>query len=207
MGVLMDRKRFEAIEASLKEREYNARRLKGEVDELQRQKEVADERVLRTNEALTFVQQIAKATTSNLEDHLSSIGTLALGIVFDEPMEFIARVETRRDQIEVDMLIREDGEEVSPKKTAGGGAVDIIDYAEQVAFWALYPNRPVFLLDEPFKYVSPDLQEKVSEMVKTIANELELQHIIISHAEDVNMAADRTFTMKKVNGVTVTEVS
>jgi len=75
--------------------------------------------------------------------------------------------------------------------------MDVTSFALRVAFWALKKNRPIMVLDEPFPNVSPDLQYKVSEMVKFVSEKLGLQIIMVSHAENINVAANKTFVVSK----------
>jgi DNA repair exonuclease SbcCD ATPase subunit len=48
-------------------------------------------------------------------------------------------------------------------------------------------------LDEPFRFVSSDLQDRASQMVKELSEKLGLQFIIITHNPTLASYADKTF--------------
>jgi len=150
-----------------------------------------------TLEAREIVQQTVQETVSNLEVHLSSLGTMALSSVSDQWPEFSAEVRIGRNTMELHLMFKEFGVLQKPKDSSGFGPCDVADYAMQVGFWCLDKNRPVLVLDEPFRNVSPDLQHKVSQMITKINEEIKIQHIMISHAKNINTAADRTFLVEK----------
>ena len=149
--------------------------------------------------ARVILQTVAQNTLSNLEFHISNLGTLALKSVSPDFPELSATITIRRNQTEVDFLFKEFGKEQKPLDSSGYGAVNIVCYALRVSFWSLNKNRNVMILDEPFRDLSPDLQHKASEMVAMISKKYNLQHILISHSENLNYSADRTFHVTKIN--------
>lgn len=144
-----------------------------------------------------YFKDIAQKTQGKLESYVSSLVTMALQEIFPDPYEFKARFTSRRNKTECDLLFLKDGEEYIPKESSGGGPLDVVSTILKVAFWSLKKNRPVFILDEPGKYISVDLQDKFSYMIKTIAVKLKLQFIIISHQEAMIAAADKAFQVSR----------
>jgi len=154
----------------------------------------------RATMARTFIQEVAKATQKGLEVHIGNIVTMAMQSVFENPPEFVVRFESRRGQTECDLLFRTGTEDLRPIDSSGGGVLDVVSFALRISLWTLRKNESVFILDEPFRNVSPDLQGNVSEMVKLISKRLNLQIIMVSHAEDINQSADKTFLVSKTQG-------
>ncbi|KXH69829.1 MAG: hypothetical protein AM326_01780 [Candidatus Thorarchaeota archaeon SMTZ-45] len=152
--------------------------------------------------ARIIIQTVAQETQRNLEFHLSHLVTTALAAVFPEDIQFVARIEVRRGKTECDLKFSEYGQEYDPLEGSGFGPVDVASFALRVTFWSLKKNRPTFLLDEPFRNVSPDLQHKVSDMLKMVSEKLGLQIVMVSHQEDVNVSADKTFVARKEGKVT-----
>lgn len=151
--------------------------------------------------ARVVIQEIAQTTQQELEFHISNLVTLALDIVFpDENINFVTRFVQRRNKTECDLLFEEKGNEYHPLDGSGYGAVDVAAFALRLALWTLDPSSEVIILDEPFRDVSPDLQVKVGEMLKTLSDKIGIQIIMVSHAEDVNIQADKTFVIKKSKG-------
>jgi len=164
------------------------------------------ERVDASEKASHIIHHVAQQTQQNLEFHVSTIVTSALRAIDpgDWPDEFIMRFVIRGrasgSQSECNMYFKEGGEEYEPELGSGGGPLDVASFALRIAYWSLKKNRPTFIFDEPFKYVSPDLQNKTSEMVKMLCDKLGIQIILISHAEDIEDYSDKEFRVSKVNG-------
>ena len=156
--------------------------------------------------ARALIQEISQQTQKELEFHISNLVTLAISIVFpDENINFVVRFEKRRNKTECDLLFEENGNEYKPLEGSGYGTVDVAAFALRLALWSLNPSMEIMILDEPFRDVSPDLQDRVGEMVKSLSDKLGLQIIMVSHAEDVNIQADKTFVIKKKNGISYIE--
>ncbi len=193
---------FQAIVEKFKEDKKARDSLITKYDELETSKESLETKLEDAENARAIIQIVSKETLSNLEFRVSNLVTLALSSVsFDFP-EFIARVENRRNQTEVDLLFKEHDVEQSPLGSSGFGACDITGFALRPSFWSLKKNRPFMALDEPFRNVSPSFQHKVSEMITMISKKLGIQFLIVSHADDINISADKTFFFEKVGKIT-----
>lgn len=152
-------------------------------------------------------QEVAKQTQLNIEEHISNLVTLALKSVSPDFPNFVTKFTIRRKQLEADLLFEKEGHLFDPMYGDGGGPKDTGSFGLIIANWSIDKTRATIILDEPFKQVSPDLQENVSNMIKMLHKELEIQFIIVSHADDINMAADKTFVVEMKDGTsTVKEV-
>lgn len=153
------------------------------------------------NKARIVLQQIAKQTQQNLEQHISNLVTLALKAVSPDFPNFIAEMVIRRNQLECDFWFEEKGNIVPPMYSSGGGPKDITSFALIVSYWSIDKNRTTIILDEPFRNVSPDLQANVGDMLRMICDKLNLQLIIVSHADTINESADREFYVERIEGI------
>ena len=162
--------------------------------------------VLNTvEESRVVFQTVAQQTMARLEMQISSLVTMGLRAVFPDPPEFVARMVSRRNKTECDLLYLQDGEEVVPVESSGGGLLDVTSFALRAAYWSLKRTAPIFILDEPFKFVSPDLQPKVEAMLRLFCERLHVQIIMVSHAEHLssNNDTDQIITVRKVDGESV----
>lgn len=147
---------------------------------------------------IVIFQHVAQQTQRNLEVHISNLVTTALASVIPDSPEFETEIEIARKGTECRFYFAEHGERSKPMDAAGGGPLDIASFALRISYWSLNKNRATFVLDEPFKYVSPGLQGKVSDMLKMLSDKLGIQIIMVSHADEVNYSADKTFLVEKV---------
>lgn len=156
-------------------------------------------------QAREVVQKVAKLTQEELSYRLSDLATIAMGVVFDDPYEIVVEFVERRGRTECDIKFMKGEEKETAVGRTGGGAKDIAAFALRIAVWGLYrgKKRPVFIMDEPFRNVSRDLQEQTSEMVKYVSDMLGLQFIIVSHDPNLIEHADRIFEVTQADGVSL----
>jgi DNA repair exonuclease SbcCD ATPase subunit len=125
---------------------------------------------------------------------------MAMASVFPDPYEFRVRFIQRRNRTECDLFFVKNEEECDPLTAAGGGAVDVAGFALRVAVWSLKKTRNVFILDEPFRFLSVNLQAKCSAMMKEISDKLKVQVILVSHLPNIIESADKVFKIENVKG-------
>lgn len=157
----------------------------------------------KLEEAQTIIRTVALQTQQELQYHVSSITTAALEAVFPDPYQFVVEFVERRGRTEADVFFMRDGERVDPITGSGGGAVDVAAFSLRASMWRLQtpPSRAVLILDEPFRFLSKDLQPKAAEMLKEISVKLGLQIIMVTHNEDLVEAADRLFLVSQRKGI------
>jgi DNA repair exonuclease SbcCD ATPase subunit len=165
------------------------------------EKEAAESYYANALAARTIVQNVAEATQNKLEYHISNLVTAALKAVFPDPYTFELRFVQRRNKTEADLVFIKNGNETDDlMNTAGGGAVDVASFALRVALWSITKSRPVLIMDEAFKFLSVDLQEKASSMLKEISDKLGLQIILVSHLPQIISAADNVIMVENIKG-------
>ena len=178
--------------------------LKSELSHLQKKQSETEDSLKYTKaraeamkKARIIIQTVAQETQKNLEYHLTYPVTDALDYVFPDKIKFVAKIEMARGKTECVLLFDERGHEYKPLKGSGFGPVNITCFVLRICFWGLNKNRPTIILDEPFRDLSPDFQNKTSELIKRISKKLGIQIIIVSHQDDINIAADKTFVVTK----------
>lgn len=182
--------------------EFKGRRivLQESLDKERIQIDQAEKSLEKIEAAQFIVQKVAQQTQEQFKFRVESIVTMALQAVFPEPYEFKVEFEIKRNQTEAKLSFVRNGEDVDPLTATGGGAVDVAAFALRVTLWSLGKTRPVIVLDEPFRFVSRDLQAKAGQMVKELAGKLKLQFIVVTHNKDLIEAADRVFEVSLNEG-------
>lgn len=152
-------------------------------------------------EVRALFQKAAQDTQQKLEFHISNLVSTALAAVFDEPYTFQLEFVQKRNKTEAELWFVRNGEKMKPIDASGGGAVDVASFALRIAFWSLTKKtRPLIILDEPFKHLSADLQNRASDMLKMLSENLGLQIILVSHIDQLISNADKEFKVSLNRG-------
>lgn len=144
-------------------------------------------------EAQAIAQRVAKETQEQLKFHIEDIVQMALDTCFPGKYKFVVEFELKRGKTEATLLFMSDGQSIDPMEASGGGAVDVASFGLRIAAWSLSKTSPVIVLDEPFRFLSKDLQPLAGEVLKELSKTLGLQIILVTHATDLIQVADRVF--------------
>jgi len=147
-------------------------------------------------EAQVFLQDVAKRTQEKLKIHIEDTVQLAIDTCFPDRYQFKIEFEIKRGKTEARIVFLKDGQEVEPMDASGGGVVDISAFALRIAGWTLSRTDNVIILDEPFKWISNDLQPMAAQVLKELSKTLDLQFIIVTHRPEIIDIADRVFEVK-----------
>ena len=152
-------------------------------------------------EVRALFQKAAQDTQQKLEFHISNLVSTALAAVFDDPYTFQLEFVQKRNKTEAELWFVRNDEKMKPIDASGGGAVDVASFALRIAFWSLTKKtRPLIILDEPFKHLSSDLQNRASDMLKMLSENLGLQIILVSHIDQLISNADKEFKISLNRG-------
>ena len=162
----------------------------------------------RHEQAREVIRAVGLATQQQLQYHISEISSLALEAVFDDPYSLGVEFIQRRNKTECDLYFtrgKDVDNKIDPISASGGGAVDVASFALRTASWAMQVprSRPVLMLDEPFRYLSTGLLPRAGEMLKQISSELDLQIIMVTHAEELIDEADAVFSVDMNKGESI----
>ncbi len=140
-------------------------------------------------EAQVIVQNLAQVIQSEAHARISSIVTKCLETIFpDDPYEFRIKFEQKRGKTEATLLLERDGLVLDdPLWQAGVGVVDIAAFALRLACLVLSQPAPrrLMVLDEPFLRPSKEHRSRIKSLIHTLAKELGVQFIIITHDEEL----------------------
>jgi len=149
----------------------------------------------RCEQAREIIRIVGMETQKQLQYHISDITSLALEAVFPDPYELEVEFIERRNKTECDLYFVRGDMRVDPLTASGVGAVDVAAFALRIASWSMAKphSRNTIILDEPFRFLSVDYQEKASIMLQTLSQKLGIQFIIITHEQTLTEHADKVF--------------
>ena len=94
---------------------------------------------------------------------------------------------------------------IDPKEQNGGGLIDILCFALRIAVFNISHTDDIMIFDEPFRFVSKGLRDKVAELVHTLSDRIGIQIVEVTHVEELMDNSDKQFVIKKTNGVSNAE--
>lgn len=163
--------------------------------------------LISLEEAQRFIQEVAKATQEDLRYHISDIVQLALDTCFPDEYQFDISFEIKRGKTEASLSFTKNGIAIDPMEASGGGVVDLAAFALRISAWSLGKSDNVIILDEPFRFLSKDLQPRAGEIMKKLSSHLKLQFIMVTHNDEMINIADRIFVVTQSGaGVSKVEV-
>lgn len=181
---------------------------KGKLDLLQEKKvdilsslKITTTRQKALEEAQAFIQLVAKNTQEQLRFNIIDLVNLALQTCFPDEYKFDVNFEIKRGRTEAKLVFMKNGNEVDPMEASGGGVVDLASFALRISAWSLGNTDNAIILDEPFRFLSKDLQPRAGEIMKKISKSLGLQFIIVTHNEAIIDSADRIFEVRKIDDI------
>lgn len=148
-----------------------------------------EDAVTDAEEAQRVAQIVAQAVQEQAHARIASVVSKCLEAVFDEPYEFKILFEQKRGRTEARLVFVRDDLEVDPLTASGGGVVDVAAFALRLACLLLSKPalRKVVILDEPFRFVSAEYRQRVRTMVESLAKDMEVQFIMVTHMNELKM--------------------
>lgn len=194
--------RISQLRSNLDQRIGQRTQLEHEIGDLESKIGENQKDLCNHEKAREIVRQVALSTQEQLQYHISDITSMALESIFPNPYELVAEFVQRRNKTECDLYFQRDGNRINPIEASGVGAIDVATLALRVAAWSMKTphSRNVLLMDEPLRYLSVDMQEKASQMIKELSERLGLQFIIITHEAALAEHADKLFRVRIKNG-------
>ena len=185
-----------ALQESLLERKEQ---LSKEVETLRREIQVC-------KKASEILIGVANATQESLEHFVEDVVSFLVQSVFPDT-RFELQYATKRNQSEAEPFVVVGNRKLSLRSEVGCGLVDVAAFGFRLVLWALQKkrSRPIFLFDEPFRFVSRDLAPSVAEAVRLVVKNLDLQVILITHSEAFAELGDRVFSVVRRGGVSHVE--
>ncbi len=112
-------------------------------------------------EDVAVAREIIKALADKVRDkvriHINAVVNVALEQISADRYEFDLEFVKQKDKAVANLTLidhYQGGAKYHPVDSCGGGVVDVIGFALQMAAWRLKKTSPLLVADEPFRFVS-----------------------------------------------------
>jgi DNA repair exonuclease SbcCD ATPase subunit len=148
-------------------------------------------------------QKVAELTQQQLEYFISELVSLGLSAVFSNPYKLKLNFVVRRGKTEAELKFERNGHLFDPIDSSGGGALDIASLALRLSMWSLTNPKPraSIWLDEPFKHLSIDLQNRAIQILNDMSRKLGIQIILISHTDSISDEVNKVICVQMTKGI------
>lgn len=166
------------------------RNAKKKVETEEAEHETVCQELEHTRKAQLIVQGIAQSIQEKAHKQISSVVTKCIHAVFEDPYDFEIKFVKRRGQTEADLTFYRNGIWIDkPIDSSSGGVISVAALALRLTCLVLSrpKQRRVILLDEPFRDISEENQPRVTALLKTLAEEMKVQFILITQIEELKV--------------------
>jgi len=173
-----------------------------ELEQLTREIGEIQSQSITAERARDIANAVLLLTQDQVKSYIEEIVSLALSSVYPG-YSFELEYEIKCNQSEATPWIIKYDDRMNPRGEVGGGVIDIVSLGLRFALWSLSEPKPppIFILDEPAKFVSRDKQEDFGAMLREVSKMLSIQILIVSHSTDIVDCADSAFVVEQERSV------
>lgn len=197
------RKRVEALACASRQASIQAKKVKEDHRKRKQEHKTA-------KGAKKIITELAEGLKEGLTRRLRSITTKAARAVLGKDAATKVEFGERGGRPTIEILVSSDGKTFrKPGYGKGGGVGDVVAFGLRMAVWGMCSprSRPLFVMDEPMRFVSKGRQGAVSAVLKAMADKAGVQFVIVTHKEELKEYADKTFHVDMESGIShVSEV-
>jgi len=146
-----------------------------------------------------IISNAAASAREQVKDILEGLVSLALNEVFpEEEFEFFVNFDITYNKTSVKFELQQGGMALDPIDSCGGGVADIVSFMLRIACIYLSGSRRLLIADEPFKFLSADKRPFVYSCLKSLAEQYNMNVLMVSHDAQAANYADRIYKVCKV---------
>lgn len=159
--------------------------------------------------SLASLQKLTDLKKKETTEKIENIISFGLQTIFeDSSYQFKISDSIKRKQVVYDFRVFSDSfnsdNGVSILDSRGGGVVSIVSFLLRLVLMCMMDKKAerFLALDEPFSNLSENYHENLVVAVKSIAEKLGVQLLVISHQKSLDAFGDVVYELRQVNGVT-----
>jgi hypothetical protein len=145
-------------------------------------------------DAQLFLQNVAKDTQSLIRCRIETIVNTAIHSIFGGKYTFKLSFEIARNKTEANIVLLQNGKEVDPLESTGGGVCAILSYTLQIILLLLSGAPRVLVVDQLFGDISEKYKPLAYSVMSQLSKEMGIQVIAVSHDKHMIHIADAVFT-------------
>lgn len=146
------------------------------------------------------------------QNTIEELVTRGLQTIFDDSLSFHIIQTTRGKSVQVDFMVRTTLEgraiDTPVMDSRGGGLIATVGYLLRLVVILLTRGQrqdTLMVLDETFAHVSAEYLRNVAAFVREVVDKTGVQHIIVTHQEELVEGADKVHRLSLKDGETVAE--
>jgi len=138
-------------------------------------------------QARSIAQSVASSMQAQCFDQFAAVVTKCLATAIGSRYKLQLNYTQKAGKTQVELLLKDGEELLDPMDDTGGGVVDIVSFALRIAAMVMKKpaSRSLFILDEPFRFLSEEHREAAQRLVQELADELDCQFLIVTHMEEL----------------------
>lgn len=165
---------------------------------------IAERQAAETAEQVSLLfQAYSDAEHAQLIGRIEDLVSKGIEATFGPIYRFKVAMGTERNQAVVRFsLVAPDGTEHPVMEAQGGGLASIIGFLLRVVVLVLRPDAGprLLVLDETFGMVSAEYHARLALFLRTLVDDLALQIILITHAPEQGIYADKVYRVSNPAG-------
>ena len=191
---------IDQLEELRKKYHYQSQEIETQLHKNQQQKQDNEKMIVVYTEVREFLSKVSAEYRVRICSTFNQLVTEALSHIFQKDINFRISLESYRNQPAINVMITEDAFVLDPQKSCGGGMNDIIALVFKIIFVYLSGSQKTIVLDESLKFLSTNYLQTASNFLAEICSRLQMQLILVTHKEDLQLSADKIITISKQEG-------
>lgn len=182
------------------------RAVRNEISRLQQESDNLAAEALLYGKCTVVLHQVSSDVQDNFIVSIEKLVSEGLSAVFEEDIKFRIKISTKGKLVAMDFsFLNRDESETGILDARGGGLVTLTGIILRVIVLRLLEksHRQVLFLDEPLSMLSAKYLEPAAQLLRNLADNLNIQIVMITHQPELAEYSDVTYNLEKIDNEVV----